>query len=79
MNVFFFVSVLEHSVSDRKVYLVVFKNVRKNPKKVTEKQKFLRKTSFRQNRFFLKVVIQKNNHYKYLNFSLNIYIIIYRP
>ncbi|KAF0754455.1 Uncharacterized protein FWK35_00032183, partial [Aphis craccivora] len=46
-------------VSDRKVNLVVFKNVRKNPKKVTEKREFLRKTSFRPNRFFYMVVIQK--------------------
>ncbi|KAF0746957.1 Uncharacterized protein FWK35_00036038 [Aphis craccivora] len=34
-------------------------NVRKNPKKVSEKQDFLRKTSFRPNRFFYMVVNQK--------------------
>ncbi|KAF0709307.1 Uncharacterized protein FWK35_00028214 [Aphis craccivora] len=33
--------------------------VRKNPKKVTEKREFLRKTSFRPNRFFYMVVNQK--------------------
>ncbi|KAF0729640.1 MADF domain-containing protein [Aphis craccivora] len=33
--------------------------VRKNSKKVTEKQEFLLKTSFRPNRFFYMVVIQK--------------------
>ncbi|KAF0754062.1 Uncharacterized protein FWK35_00026430, partial [Aphis craccivora] len=38
---------------------IVFKSVRKNPKKVTEKKEFLRKISFRQNRFFFMVVIQK--------------------
>ncbi|KAF0770497.1 Uncharacterized protein FWK35_00009505 [Aphis craccivora] len=37
-------------------FLIVFCSVRKNPKKVTEKQEFLRKTSFRQNRFFYMVV-----------------------
>ncbi|KAF0759209.1 Uncharacterized protein FWK35_00035384, partial [Aphis craccivora] len=59
-------------VSDREVNLVgtlggvkskkfpiIFKSVRKNPKKVTENQEFLLKTSFRQNRFFYMVVIQK--------------------
>ncbi|KAF0770451.1 Uncharacterized protein FWK35_00008802 [Aphis craccivora] len=58
-------------VSDRKVNLVntlgvkskkfpiVFKSVRKNPTKVTEKQEFLRETSFRQNLFFYMAVIQK--------------------
>ncbi|KAF0713489.1 Uncharacterized protein FWK35_00038038, partial [Aphis craccivora] len=39
-----------------KKFSVVFKSVRKNPKKLTEKQEFLRKTSFR---FFYIVVIQK--------------------
>ncbi|KAF0761510.1 Uncharacterized protein FWK35_00029469, partial [Aphis craccivora] len=42
-----------------KKFLIVFKSVRNNPKKITEKQEFLRKTSFRQNRFFYMVVIQK--------------------
>ncbi|KAF0752183.1 Uncharacterized protein FWK35_00028221, partial [Aphis craccivora] len=41
-----------------KKFPILFKSVRKNPKKVTEKQEFLRKTSFRQNRFFYMVVIQ---------------------
>ncbi|KAF0760682.1 hypothetical protein FWK35_00014372, partial [Aphis craccivora] len=43
------------SVSDRRVNVVGTlggQNVRKNPKKVTEKWDFLRKTSFRPNRFF---------------------------
>ncbi|KAF0764673.1 hypothetical protein FWK35_00013760, partial [Aphis craccivora] len=52
--IFFFVSVTTFwsmdPVSDRKVNLVgtlgVFKSVRKNPKKVTEKREFSRKTSF---------------------------------
>ncbi|KAF0747818.1 Uncharacterized protein FWK35_00030730, partial [Aphis craccivora] len=39
--------------------LQVGQNVRKNPKKVTEKREFLRKTSFRPNRFFYMVVNQK--------------------
>ncbi|KAF0770250.1 Uncharacterized protein FWK35_00009086 [Aphis craccivora] len=46
-------------VSDRKVNLVGIsggQNVSKNPKKVTEKREFLRKTSFRQNRFFYMVL-----------------------
>ncbi|KAF0768398.1 Uncharacterized protein FWK35_00012203 [Aphis craccivora] len=42
-----------------KKFSVVFKSVRKNPKKVTEKWEFLHKTSFRPNRFFYVVVIQK--------------------
>ncbi|KAF0696469.1 Uncharacterized protein FWK35_00032474, partial [Aphis craccivora] len=50
-------------VSGRKVNLVgtlgIYKSVRKNPKKVTEKREFLRKTSFRPIRFFYMVVIQK--------------------
>ncbi|KAF0702102.1 Uncharacterized protein FWK35_00026645 [Aphis craccivora] len=49
-------------VSDRKVNLVGTlggQNFKKNPKKVTEKREFLRKTSFRPNRFFYMVVNQK--------------------
>ncbi|KAF0750374.1 Uncharacterized protein FWK35_00014342 [Aphis craccivora] len=47
-------------VSDRKVNLVgILWNVWKNPKKVTEKREFLRKTSFRPNRLFYMVIIQK--------------------
>ncbi|KAF0752672.1 Uncharacterized protein FWK35_00022266, partial [Aphis craccivora] len=42
-----------------KKFPIVFKSVRKNPKKVTEKREFLRKTSFRPNRFFYMVVNQK--------------------
>ncbi|KAF0757044.1 Uncharacterized protein FWK35_00039117, partial [Aphis craccivora] len=38
-----------------KKFPIFFKSVRKNPKKVTEKREFLRKTSFRRNI----VVIQK--------------------
>ncbi|KAF0771463.1 Uncharacterized protein FWK35_00004589 [Aphis craccivora] len=50
--------------------LIVFKKIEKNKKKkkMTEKQKFLRKTSFRPNRFFLYGCNSKNNHYKYLKF-----------
>ncbi|KAF0764149.1 Uncharacterized protein FWK35_00006173, partial [Aphis craccivora] len=49
-------------VSDRKVNVVGTlggQNVKKNPKKVTEKREFLRKISFRPNRFFYIVVNQK--------------------
>ncbi|KAF0765016.1 Uncharacterized protein FWK35_00006155 [Aphis craccivora] len=42
-----------------KNFPIVFKSVRKNPKKVTEKREFLRKTSIRPNRFFYMVVNQK--------------------
>ncbi|KAF0767834.1 Uncharacterized protein FWK35_00010978, partial [Aphis craccivora] len=42
-----------------KIFPIVFKSVRKSLKKVTEKQEFLPKTSFRQIRFFYMVVIQK--------------------
>ncbi|KAF0769622.1 Uncharacterized protein FWK35_00006847, partial [Aphis craccivora] len=42
-----------------KKFPIVFKSVRKNPKKVIEKQEFLRKTSFRQNRFIYMIVFQK--------------------
>ncbi|KAF0707285.1 Uncharacterized protein FWK35_00038631, partial [Aphis craccivora] len=45
-------------VKSKKIPLV-FKSVRKTPKKVTEKRELLRKTSFRQNRFFYMVVNQK--------------------
>ncbi|KAF0761814.1 Uncharacterized protein FWK35_00012385, partial [Aphis craccivora] len=38
----------------------IFKSARKNQKKkIEEKREFLRKTSFRPNRFFYMVVIQK--------------------
>ncbi|KAF0771766.1 hypothetical protein FWK35_00007521, partial [Aphis craccivora] len=63
---FFFVSVTTFlsmdPVSDRKVNVVGTlggQNVRKNPKKITEKLEFLRKTSFLPNRFFYMVVNQK--------------------
>ena len=36
-----------------KHFLTVFKKIEKNKKKMTEKREFLRKTSFRPNRFFL--------------------------
>ncbi|KAF0702206.1 Uncharacterized protein FWK35_00027589 [Aphis craccivora] len=39
--------------------LVVLKSAEKNQKKIKEKREFLRKTSFRPNRFFYMVVIQK--------------------
>ncbi|KAE9521806.1 hypothetical protein AGLY_017796 [Aphis glycines] len=65
-------------VSDDKVNILevkseyfptVFKKIEKNKKKVTEKQDFLRKTSFRSNRFFFYGCKSKKNHYKYLTFS----------
>ncbi|KAF0762986.1 hypothetical protein FWK35_00014178 [Aphis craccivora] len=76
------------SVSNRKVNLVgtlggskvknfpiVSKSARKNPKKVTEKQEFVRKTSFIQNRYLgLFYCNSKNNNCKYLKFSPNIYL-----
>ncbi|KAF0759962.1 Uncharacterized protein FWK35_00026542 [Aphis craccivora] len=40
-------------------FTIVFKSAGKNQKKITEKREFLRKTSFRPNRFFYMVVIQK--------------------
>ncbi|KAF0765954.1 Uncharacterized protein FWK35_00025052 [Aphis craccivora] len=43
-----------------KHFPIVFKKMeKKTKKKMTEKQEFLRKTSFRPNRFFYMVVIQK--------------------
>ncbi|KAF0762284.1 Uncharacterized protein FWK35_00017484, partial [Aphis craccivora] len=42
-----------------KHFSTVFKKVEKNKKKMMEKREFLRKTSFRPNRFFCMVVIQK--------------------
>ncbi|KAF0702681.1 Uncharacterized protein FWK35_00032709 [Aphis craccivora] len=36
-----------------------FQKRRENPKKIKEKREFLRKTSFRPNRFFYMVVTQK--------------------
>ncbi|KAF0736119.1 Uncharacterized protein FWK35_00038468 [Aphis craccivora] len=43
-----------------KHFLTVFKTIEKNKKKkMTEKRELLRKTSFRPNRFFYMVVIQK--------------------
>ncbi|KAF0771081.1 Uncharacterized protein FWK35_00007716 [Aphis craccivora] len=36
-----------------------FQKRREKPKKIKEKREFLRKTSFRPNRFFYMVVIQK--------------------
>ncbi|KAF0746771.1 Uncharacterized protein FWK35_00018012, partial [Aphis craccivora] len=40
-------------------FLIVFKTTGKNQKKIKEKREFLRKTSFRPNRFSYMVVIQK--------------------
>ncbi|KAF0765578.1 Uncharacterized protein FWK35_00026809, partial [Aphis craccivora] len=40
-------------------FTIVFKSAGKNQKKINEKREFLRKTSFRPNRFFYMVVIQK--------------------
>ncbi|KAF0764831.1 hypothetical protein FWK35_00021181, partial [Aphis craccivora] len=62
-------------VSDRKVNLVGSlggQNVRENPNKVTEKQEFSRKTSFRPNRFFFYGCNSKTNHCKYLKYSPNL-------
>ncbi|KAF0772934.1 Uncharacterized protein FWK35_00004258, partial [Aphis craccivora] len=42
-----------------KLFPTVFKKIDKNKKKVSEKREFLRKTSFRRNRFFYMVVTQK--------------------
>ncbi|KAF0752427.1 Uncharacterized protein FWK35_00034117, partial [Aphis craccivora] len=42
-----------------KHFPTVFKKIEKNKKKMTKKREFLRKTSFRTNRFFYMVVIQK--------------------
>ncbi|KAF0696226.1 Uncharacterized protein FWK35_00032644, partial [Aphis craccivora] len=64
--IFFFVSVTTFwsmtPVSGRKVNLVGTmggQDAGKNKKKMTEKREFIRKTSFRSNRFFYMVVIQK--------------------
>ncbi|KAF0688113.1 Uncharacterized protein FWK35_00030413 [Aphis craccivora] len=50
-------------VSDVKVNILgalySFQKNREKQKKMTEKREFLRKTSFRPNRFFFMVVIQK--------------------
>ncbi|KAE9522236.1 hypothetical protein AGLY_017366 [Aphis glycines] len=79
-------------VSDGKVNILevkskhfptVFKKIKKNKKKVTEKREFLRKTSFRLNRFFYMGVIQKLitvntlNFYKMFMLVLLIYIKIF--
>ncbi|KAF0748573.1 Uncharacterized protein FWK35_00021402 [Aphis craccivora] len=42
-----------------KHFPTVFKKIEKNKKKIMEKRDFLRKTSFRSNRCFCMVVIQK--------------------
>ncbi|KAF0754740.1 Uncharacterized protein FWK35_00022989 [Aphis craccivora] len=41
---------------------------------MTEKREFLRKTSFRPNRFFLFGCNSKTNHCKYLKVSSNVYV-----
>ncbi|KAF0694319.1 Uncharacterized protein FWK35_00037216, partial [Aphis craccivora] len=46
-------------VSDSKMNLVVQKRREKPKKKIKEKREFLRKTSFRPNRFFYMVVTKK--------------------
>ncbi|KAF0721997.1 Uncharacterized protein FWK35_00015417 [Aphis craccivora] len=45
---------------------IVFKSAGKNQKKIKKKREFLRKTSFRPNRFFYMVVIQKLITFKFL-------------
>ncbi|KAF0720068.1 Uncharacterized protein FWK35_00031587, partial [Aphis craccivora] len=50
------------------------KNREKQKKKLTEKREFLRKTSFRPNRFFFYGCNSKTNHCKYLKFSPNVYV-----
>ncbi|KAE9526479.1 hypothetical protein AGLY_013127 [Aphis glycines] len=67
MCVFFFVSV--YSITSRNNAPIsnygggfcckIFKKIEKNKKEMTEKRQFLRKTSFRPNRFFFMVVIQE--------------------
>ncbi|KAF0758241.1 Uncharacterized protein FWK35_00009192 [Aphis craccivora] len=42
-----------------KHFPTVFKKIEKNQKKIKEKREFIRKTSFRPNRFFYMVVILK--------------------
>ncbi|KAF0716261.1 Uncharacterized protein FWK35_00021802 [Aphis craccivora] len=41
------------------IEIKILKKIEKNKKKMTEKREFLRKTSFRPNRIFFMVVIQK--------------------
>ncbi|KAF0753117.1 Uncharacterized protein FWK35_00016453 [Aphis craccivora] len=41
---------------------------------MTEKREFLRKTSFRPNRFFFYGCNSKTNHCKYLKFSPTVYV-----
>ncbi|KAF0753893.1 Uncharacterized protein FWK35_00021084, partial [Aphis craccivora] len=55
---FFFLSVYMRTFRNN-VSISNFGGAGKNQKKIKEKRKFLRKTSFRQNRFFYMVVIQK--------------------
>ncbi|KAE9523574.1 hypothetical protein AGLY_016126 [Aphis glycines] len=57
-----------------KHFPTVFEKIEKNKKKNDGKREFLRKTSFRPNRFFYMVVIQKliSYHCKYLKFSPNV-------
>ncbi|KAF0762329.1 Uncharacterized protein FWK35_00017476, partial [Aphis craccivora] len=57
-----------------KHFPTVFKKIEKNKKKMTEKREFLRKTSFRPNRFFFYGCNSKTNHCKYLKFSPNVYV-----
>ncbi|KAF0761236.1 Uncharacterized protein FWK35_00012407 [Aphis craccivora] len=50
------------------------KKSRKTKIKMTGKREFLRKTSFRPNRFFFYGCNSKTNHCKYLKFSPNVYV-----
>ena len=62
-----------------KHFPTVLKKIEKNKKKVTEKREFLRKTSFRPNRFF-DFANSKTNLCTYLKFSPNVYIsVLYTP
>ncbi|KAF0764779.1 Uncharacterized protein FWK35_00010526, partial [Aphis craccivora] len=56
-----------------KNFPTIFIEIEKNKKKVTEKRKFLRKTSFQSNQFFYGCN-SKTNHCKYMKFSPNVYI-----
>ena len=60
-----------------KHFPTVFKKIEKNKKKMTEKREFLRKTSFRPNRFFYMVVIQKLITVNTWNFHQMFMLVIY--
>ncbi|KAF0761735.1 Uncharacterized protein FWK35_00014910, partial [Aphis craccivora] len=57
-----------------KKFPIVFKSVRKNPKKSNRKTGVFTQNQFLTKSIFLYDCNSKNNHYKYLKFSLNIYV-----